>query len=256
MATISTSGISALSQIKSEHLLRIINALNGTTSNDVIISGSLSNGFNTPASGDYSHAEGSSTQATNRAAHAEGISTIASGTGSHAEGQLTIASGNYSHAEGSSTQATGHYSHAEGENTKASGYSSHAEGERTISSGNYSHAEGHFTTASGNYSHTEGLSTVASGNYQHVQGQYNISSSVSGAFIHGNGTSDAARSNLIYAHDSIVEVTGSISIKNILTLTPTSSLPTGQPTGSFIVSGSNGNCKPYFYNGTTWTALF
>jgi len=41
MATISTSGIAPSQIIKSEHLLRIINALNGTTSNDIIISGSL-----------------------------------------------------------------------------------------------------------------------------------------------------------------------------------------------------------------------
>lgn len=41
MATISTSGISPSQIIKSEHLIRIINALDGTTVNDIIISGSL-----------------------------------------------------------------------------------------------------------------------------------------------------------------------------------------------------------------------
>lgn len=39
--TISTAGISAGGIIKSEHLLRIINALNGVNPNDIIISGSL-----------------------------------------------------------------------------------------------------------------------------------------------------------------------------------------------------------------------
>ena len=41
MSTISTSGISPSQIIRSEHSLRIINALNGTTQNDIIISGSL-----------------------------------------------------------------------------------------------------------------------------------------------------------------------------------------------------------------------
>ena len=40
MATISTSGISALQVIKSEHLLRIITTLNGSGSNDIVVSGS------------------------------------------------------------------------------------------------------------------------------------------------------------------------------------------------------------------------
>lgn len=41
MSTISTSGINIGQIIKSEHLLRIIRALDGTVSNDIIISGSL-----------------------------------------------------------------------------------------------------------------------------------------------------------------------------------------------------------------------
>jgi hypothetical protein len=62
-------------------------------------------------------------------------------------------------------------------------------------------------------------------------------------------------SGLVNMNTGLV-VTGSVTINTILTLVPTSSLPTGQPTGSFIVSGSGAACKPYFYNGTTWTALF
>jgi hypothetical protein len=49
---------------------------------------------------------------------------------------------------------------------------------------------------------------------------------------------------------------GSVTINNVLILPIISSLPTGYPTGSIAVSGSNANCKPYFYNGSTWTALF
>lgn len=214
MALLQYTDIYPLAVVKSEHILRVIYALNGVASTDIIISGSLGNGY----------------------------IPVITGTQSHAEGYNSTSIGNYSHAEGAGTTSTGVSSHAEGSSTNAIGQSSHAEGQFSISSGSYSHAEGYYT--------------YAKGTHQHVQGKYNATSSVAGAFILGNGSDDANRSNLIYAHDSIVEVTGSISIKNILTLTPTSSLPTGQPTGSFIVSGSNGNCKPYFYNGTTWTALF
>jgi hypothetical protein len=113
---------------------------------------------------------------------------IASGPGSHAEGSLTKAIGDYSHAEGDFTEASGNYSHAEGQNT--------------------------MTLVSAQYSHAEGNNTIAAANYQHVQGQWNVTSSIPAAFIVGNGTDDGNRSNLIYAHDSTVEITGSFSVQN------------------------------------------
>jgi hypothetical protein len=113
---------------------------------------------------------------------------IASGPGSHAEGSLTKAIGDYSHAEGDFTEASGNYSHAEGQNT--------------------------MTLVSAQYSHAEGNNTIAAANHQHVQGQWNATSSIPAAFIVGNGTDDLNRSNLIYAHDSIVEITGSFSVQN------------------------------------------
>jgi hypothetical protein len=120
-------------------------------------------------------------------------------TGSLIQGlEGNIATGEYSHAEGSITQATGDYSHAEGDYTQAKG--------------NYSHAEGQETIASGSYSHAEGYQTIALANHQHVQGQFNIVSSVPAAFIVGNGTDNNNRSNLIYAHDSTVEITGSLNM--------------------------------------------
>jgi len=158
-------------------------------------------------------------------------------------GYLTNASGQFSHAEGTATTSSGSYSHAEGTSTLASGISSHA--------------EGYYTTSSGDYSHAEGYNTIASGSYQHVQGQYNISSSVQSAFIHGNGTSDAARSNLIYAHDSVVEITGSLLVTgsvNISTLqlisrttTPTF---TSANAGTLFVSGAISTTGSlFFYDG-------
>jgi hypothetical protein len=116
---------------------------------------------------------------------------IASGPGSHAEGSATLASGEYSHAEGDFTQAIGNYSHAEGQNA--------------------------MTLASAQYSHAEGNHTIAAANHQHVQGQWNVTSSIPAAFIVGNGTDDGNRSNLIYAHDSIVEITGSLNVSGGIT---------------------------------------
>jgi cytoskeletal protein CcmA (bactofilin family) len=50
-------------------------------------------------------------------------------------------------------------------------------------------------------------------------------------------------------------ITGSVSITSVLTLAPNNPLPSAQPTGSIAVSGSGADCKPYFWNGTTWTSL-
>jgi len=49
---------------------------------------------------------------------------------------------------------------------------------------------------------------------------------------------------------------GTIEATAVVTLTPSDPLPTtGVPTGSFAVSSSIPP-KPYFYDGTSWNALF
>lgn len=53
-----------------------------------------------------------------------------------------------------------------------------------------------------------------------------------------------------------VSITGSLTISDVLVLPPVDPLPASRPTGSFAVSGSGVNCRPYFWNGATWTALF
>ena len=119
----------------------------------------------------------------------------ATGNYSHAEGSSTTAEGYCSHAEGTGTTASKAYSHAEGCYTTALGQCSHAECYYTTASGDYSHAEGS-AYAGGDYSHAEGNSTIARSNNQHVQGKYNIEdSSDKYAFIIGNGTDGANRSN-------------------------------------------------------------
>jgi hypothetical protein len=172
--------------------------------------------------------------------HTEGNLTYAIGQHSHAEGESTNAIGNASHAEGGSTQAIAYGSHAEGFGTQAIGEYSHAEGRITEATGASSHAEGYLTTATGDYSHAEGYETIALGTYQHVQGQYNISSTVQSAFIHGNGEDENSRSNLIYAHDSIVEITGSLKVSGSITgsLFGTSSWANSAVSSSFSATAS------------------
>jgi hypothetical protein len=123
------------------------------------------------------------------------------------------------------------------------GISSHAEGFATTTFGNYSHAEGNGTIAVGDSSHTEGIDTIALGNYQHVQGQFNLPLITSSSFIHGNGTDNENRSNLIYAHDSTVEITGSLVVTDTITgnLTGTATNATSASyslSSSFAISSS------------------
>jgi hypothetical protein len=54
---------------------------------------------------------------------------------------------------------------------------------------------------------------------------------------------------------SKLHVSGSARIDEVLTLTPLDPLPTGSPTGSFAVSASVPPI-PYFYDGTSWNALY
>ena len=166
--------------------------------------------YQTEALGNYSHAEGQISKANHIAAHAEGYSTTANGKYSHAEGELAKSQGLASHAEGSNTNALGEYAHAEGygsfagskathaegQNTQATNVMAHAEGNGSIASGSTSHAEGAATIASGGAAHSEGKNTIAAGTYQHVQGKFNIEDAASiYAHIVGNGTADTARSN-------------------------------------------------------------
>jgi hypothetical protein len=103
-----------------------------------------------------------------------------------------------------------------------------------------------------------------------VTGSLNISGSatISGSFIVTTGSiiefqvldTGVRIGNLstdIHAITGSLNTTGSVTINNILTIVPTGSLPTtGIASGSFMTSGSGVNLKPYFYNGSTWTALF
>jgi len=189
---------------------------NNQLEGDTFINGRLSQGYNTTASGAYSHAEGINTLSSNSSSHAEGLNTTASGDTSHAEGSGTKAIGAVSHAEGGGTVAYGGWSHAEGYQTVASGARSHAEGSNTLAIGAVSHTEGYLTTASGDGSHAEGLGTIAVADYQHVAGRYNITSSnPDDLFIIGNGTSNNTRKSAL-----VVKMSGSLILPTTQSAAP------------------------------------
>ncbi len=127
----------------------------------------------------------------------EGYNTTASGNYSHSEGQSAKATGLCSHAEGQSCEASGDYSHAGGRLTKASGRSSHANGESTKAQGNFSYAGGNSTTA--NY-----MQTVV-GYQNSSRGAEDSYTAGSGYFIVGSGYmsgSTAYRANCFRATES------------------------------------------------------
>jgi hypothetical protein len=171
-------------------------------------------GNSTTAIGGYSHAEGQNTRAIGANSHAEGQQSWASGSYSHCEGQLTTAAGTHSHTMGYSTVAVGSYSNAEGFDTIARGPYAHSEGANTDAWGTGSHAEGDNTTAVGDYSHTSGKHTIAGAGHQFVVGMFNQTSTESGSFIVGAGSSNGARKNVLFASGSVVQVTGSLLIQS------------------------------------------
>jgi hypothetical protein len=184
--------------------LQEVTTAGNVTTTSIDLRASLMNGQTVSAVGSFSHAQGNTTIAQGQHSHAEGQFTTAVGASSHAEGQSTKAIGLASHAEGQTTTAIGNYSHAEGLNTSAVGIASHARGRDTIALADYSNASGR--------------GTISNTAYQTVVGQYNIPSSGESAFIIGNGANSGAPSNLLYADDQKVQITGSLDVNGPIIL--------------------------------------
>lgn len=150
--------------------------------------GSISEGKDSIASGEYAHAEGVGTFA-GLISHAEGYYTEASQTGAHAEGVNTKGYGIGSHTEGVMTVSNGFAAHTEGQGSISSGIASHSEGLGTQASGQASHAEGQGSQANGENSHTEGLGcqTTPTASNSHAEGSYCQARHLN-AHAEGNGT--------------------------------------------------------------------
>jgi len=225
MAFISPSGIVALNPIKSEHILRIINALNGTLSNDVTVSGSTKlKTLYAPSMVGPTSFTGTFT-ATHTVNNIDTFAIVGQNTtnaGSGIYGYSANGKGIYV----GSDSGTGLYAYSNSGPIARFATNKDYQLIKIFNNGNLLLNP---LTASSEDPTDTGYKLYVGGN----------------TYIQGNTTITGS-----------LVVTGSVTVRNILTLTPTSSLPTGQPTGSFIVSGSGASCKPYFYNGTTWTALF
>ena len=185
-----------------------------STGSTVLGQSSISFGFQTSATTDYSHAEGNQTIASGNSSHSEGQFTVAGGAYSHSEGELTTASGIGSHSEGQNTIASGWWSHAEGGPSSATTFFAHSEGSGTLAQGVSSHAEGVDTTTNviAGGSHAEGYGTIAYEQYQHVSGRFNNTTNANQYFIIGRGTSNAARANALR-----VSSNGNLNIAGTLT---------------------------------------
>ena len=70
---------------------------------------------------------------------------------------------------------------------------------------------------------------------------------------HGSASIGIGTASPLLSH--ALTVTGSVAISNVLTLIPQDPLPSGVATGSFAVSSSV-PAKPYFWDGSTWQALY
>ncbi len=179
-----------------------------TITGSVYITSKLSNGFNSLAGGDWSHAEGGGTTASGRYSHAEGANTIASNYHSHAEGELTLASGQGSHAEGYLTTASSLYSHAEGENCSTPAFASHAEGYNSVAGGGHSHAEGEGTTTYGSYSHAEGWFAKSYGLNSHAEG---LDARSHGFSSHAEGQQSEAHGEASHSEGFLTKTYGTAS---------------------------------------------
>ena len=226
MATISTSSIQDGLVVYADHPLRIIEALDGTNANTIIITGDFIQGVATNTT------DGSTS-------FAQGDGTEASGLYSHAEGDTTVASGNYSHAEGFDTTASNTYAHAEGSSTVADGDHSHAEGNSTNAAGMGSHAEGKDSAANGDYSHAEGWGTIAEGDYQHATGQYNKASNTTDYFVVGVGANAGARADGLGVNASRTYISNSLYLPNITTGNYSNVILIDSTTGQLYYTASN-----------------
>lgn len=191
-------------------------------------SGNTASGTSSVAMGISSNASGQNSVAAGYMATSGGVASMAlgnvvdaSGHSAVALGRNTEAIGDNSTAMGYQTDATGQQATAMGYTTVASGQDATAMGSGTTASGDASVAMNSVTTASGSVSTAMGYHTTAQAYGSVVIGKYNVISGTPGSwvdseplFVIGNGTSDAARSNVMLVRkDGDTEIYGQVYVQ-------------------------------------------
>ena len=223
---------------------------------------------------------GSNGVASNSYSVSEGYQTTASGIASHAEGGGTLASGHYSHAEGLSdsstlTIASGLGAHAEGSATLASGNFSHSQGNNTIASGESSHAGGHFTTVDGIYGfgHSTFSTIDVDSDYSAILGgsAHTISESINSGVLGGSynrilfnsgygwGSMIGGQNNLVVGASNYFTIIGggnnAIADSNAGLIVTESSEVTAGMDYSVILGGTNHELTTDIYTGPANTVI-
>ena len=242
LSVIGTSSFSGPTYVSGDLIVNgEISAGNGSS----IGSGSSAEGFNTTASGDYSHTEGDSTNTGIKgylgSFFVSGVITLSASYGDvSAEftggGSVILDDSDYDNIYGRIYLGTTSATYV-GPNTEITfndpsistttaiiglsydasplnsniifgGYGSHAEGYSTIASGDYSHTEGNITQAVGIYSHAEGWSTQTIGTGTHAEGRGGIAS---GDYSHAEGNNTIASGSYSHAEGDATQAIGESS---------------------------------------------
>jgi hypothetical protein len=95
----------------------------------------------------------------------------------------------------------------------------------------------------------------------YLESTWNTTAAARGIEYRVTNTASSGSSKLLNLFvDSVsmfnVNRAGVAQVNQALALPPQSPLPSDVPTGSIASSGSGADCKPYFWNGSTWTPLF
>ena len=113
---------------------------------------------------------------------------------------------------------------------------------------------------------TTGTVTLGTGsvtNDMNVQGTFSIGNPVHSTFNNQNITVESNQIDLLSSGSMLLSSSMNVTISDVLTLSPRTTLPSNPPSGSLMVSGSGigdagvaGIIKPYFWDGLKWQALY
>jgi hypothetical protein len=77
-----------------------------------------------------------------------------------------------------------------------------------------------------------------------------------GILTYNGAGGDATVESSLKFNGNILEVSSSVYIATLLKIAATNPLPPAPGAGAFAVSASGANLRPYFFDGSVWTALY